>query len=56
MDEVIQRDFMYSCLYVFGLPRWLSGKKSICQADVHSIPRLGRSPVEGNGNHSSILA
>ena len=24
--------------------------------DVHLIPGLGRSPGEGNGNHSSILA
>ena len=34
-----------------GLPRWLSGKESVCQAgDVGSIPWLGRSPGEGNGN------
>ena len=33
------------------LPRWLSGKESTCQAgDADSIPRSGRSPVEGNGN------
>ena len=33
------------------LPRWLSGKESTCQAgDVGSIPGLGRSPGEGNGN------
>ena len=35
----------------FGLPRWLSGKKSTCQAgDPGLIPGLGRSPEEGNGN------
>ena len=34
-----------------GLPRWLSGKKSASQAgDAGSIPGLGRSPGEGNGN------
>ena len=34
-----------------GLPPGLSGKESTCQAgDVDSIPGLGRSPGEGNGN------
>ena len=34
-----------------GLPRWLSGKESACNAgDVDSIHGLGRSPEEGNGN------
>ena len=33
-----------------GLPRWLSGKESTCQAeDSGSVPGLGRSPEEGNG-------
>ena len=37
--------------YCYGLPRWLNGKESTCQAgDVGLIPRLGRSPGEGNGN------
>ena len=32
-------------------------KESACNAgDQGSIPRLRRSPGEGNGNHSSILA
>ena len=43
-----------------GLPRWFSGKESACNArdtgDMGLIPGLGRSPGEGNGNHSSILA
>ena len=39
-----------------GIPKWLSGKESACNADVGSIPEPGRSPVEGNGNPSSILA
>ena len=34
-----------------GLPRHLSGKESTCNAgDMGTIPRLGRSPGEGNGN------
>ena len=34
-----------------GLPRWFSGEESTCNAgDVDSIPGLGRSPGEGNGN------
>ena len=34
-----------------GLPRWLSGKESTCQAGVvGSILRLGRSLGERNGN------
>ena len=32
-------------------PRWLSGKKSTCNArDAGLIPRLGKSPGEGKGN------
>ena len=45
---------------VLGLPWWLSSKESACNAgdtgDVGSIPGSGRSPGEGHGNHSSILA
>ena len=34
-----------------GLPQWLRGKESACIARVTgSVPRLGRSPGEGNGN------
>ena len=34
-----------------GLPRWLSGQESACQAgDAGLIPGLGRSPGEENGN------
>ena len=40
------------------LGRWLSGKESACQVgDTGSLPGLGRSPGEGNGNplqHSSL--
>ena len=36
--------------WIKGLPRWLSGKESACQAgDAGSIPGSGRSPGEGNG-------
>ena len=38
----------------WGLPRWLSGNEFACNAgdsgDTDSIPVLGRSPGEGNGN------
>ena len=34
-----------------GLPWWLSGKESFCNAgDVGSVPGLWRSPGEGNSN------
>ena len=34
-----------------GLPWWLSAKESACNAaDASSVPGLGRSPGEGNGN------
>ena len=34
-----------------------NGKESACNArDLGLIPELGRSPGEGNGIHSSILA
>ena len=43
-----------------GLPWWLSGKESACQAgNAGSIPGSGRSPGEGTSGvamHSSILA
>ena len=37
-----------------GLPQWLRGKESFCNAgasgDTDSIPVSGRSPVGGHGN------
>ena len=40
-----------------GFPGGSDGKVSACNAgDPGSIPGLGRSPGEGNGNHSSTLA
>ena len=44
------------CFYSFlgwekGLPWWLNGKESACNAgDAGSIPGLGRSPEGGDGN------
>ena len=41
-------------VHSLGLPQWLSGKESACNAgnsgDVHSIPVSGRSPGGINGN------
>ena len=41
-------------MMILGLPRWLSGKESACNAgnarDADSIPGSGRSPEGGNGN------
>ena len=43
--------------YSLGFSGGLDGKESACSAgDLGSIPRSGRCPGEGNGNHSSILA
>jgi len=40
-----------------GFPGDSAGKESACNAgDLGSTPGLGRSPGEGNGYHSSILA
>ena len=38
-------------IYIDGLPWWLSGKESACNAGkVDSIPESGKSPGEGAGN------
>ena len=34
----------------------VDGKESTCNEDLGSLPGSGRSPGEGNGTHSSILA
>ena len=40
-----------------NLPGGSDGKASACNVgDLGSIPASGRSPGEGNGNHSSTLA
>ena len=39
------------CYLKRGLPQWLRGKESTCNAgDSGSIPELGRSPRGGNAN------
>ena len=47
-------------LYSSGLPWWLSGKESACNArnagDSSSVPDSRRFPGGGHGNHSRILA
>ena len=51
MNEVLAVASISLCL-----PGGSDSKESAYNVgDVGSIPRLGRSPVEGNGNHSSIL-
>ena len=43
--------FIYGNVYMSnGLPRWLSGKESACNANVGLIPGSGRSHGEGNGS------
>ena len=54
-DLQIFNKIINSLIYRFkGLPRWLSGKESACNAgdagDTGSIPGSGRSPGGGNGN------
>ena len=43
-----------------GLPRWLGGKESTCNAgearNTGSIPESERSPGKGNATYSRILA
>ena len=43
---------MIAIIYILkmGLPLWFNGKESACQADMGSIPGLGRFPEEGNDN------
>ena len=48
---------MEECTQLSGLPRWLSGKESACNAeDSGPVPGLGRSAGEEMATHSSILA
>ena len=45
------------CNSLIDLPCWISGiDTSPSAGDTGSITGSGRSPGEGNGNHSSILA
>ena len=48
--QIVRQNLLRTTV-IDGLPRWLSGKESACQAgDAGLIPGLGRSPGEGNGN------
>ena len=43
--------YMYVCVYIYKVPRWLSGKESVCQAEnLGLIPGLGRSTREWDSN------
>ena len=43
--------YIYIYIYILGLPGGSDGKPSACNVgDPASIPELGRSPEEGNGN------
>ena len=48
---------MYNKVIIYGNLWWLSSKESAYSAgDTGSIPGLGRSPGEGNGNPLQFLA
>ena len=48
--QIVRQNLLRTTV-IDGLPRWLSGKESACQAgEVGSIPGLETSPGEGNGN------
>ena len=48
--QIVRQNLLRTTV-IDGLPRWLGGKESACQAgDAGLIPGLGRSPGEGNGN------
>ena len=50
MVYVLQRD-LYISIYEYGVPRWLGGKESTCQAGgTDLIPGSGRHPGEANSN------
>ena len=57
---LIETLLTYNAVFVSGiqgLPGGSDTKESACNAgDPGSIPGLARSPGEGNGTHSSILA
>ena len=49
--------YIYNCVYYKGFPGGSDGKESACSAeDPGLLPGLGRSPGEGTGYHSGILA
>ena len=51
MDRLIKADKYNKSKFDKGFPGGSDGKESACsEGDLSSIPRLGRSPGEGNGN------
>ena len=54
---LLQSGYLISCSYYWGLPWWLSGKESACNAgDLCLIPGW-KDPLEKEmATHSSILA
>ena len=51
LEEIPRRDLVKVKNSSKGLPWWLSGKVSTCNAgDLGSTPGSGRSPGEGSGN------
>ena len=55
-EDLLERDRLPTPVFL-GFPCGSAGKESTCNAgDLGSIHELGRSPGEGKGYHSSILA
>ena len=51
VDILVYCSLFFLCTCNYGLPQWLSGKESACNAgDVGLITELGRSSGEGTGN------
>ena len=43
--------YFFGCRQILGFPGGLDGKETACNAeDLDSVPELGRSPGEENGN------
>ena len=54
-SQRVRHDFTFTFTLIF--PSGSDGKVSVYnEEDLGSIPGSGRSPREGNGSHSSILA
>ena len=51
VDILVYSSLFIPCTCNYGLPQWLSGKESACNAgDSGLITELGRSSGEGTGN------
>ena len=52
----IKKDFLKSYILKLDFPGSSDGKELACNAgDLGSIPGLGRSPEEGNGDRKSVV-